>query len=53
MTNNLYDPSYAARGVPMDPHLRMILINPDSGKLFFILFFFYFRNNFFKYISIL
>ncbi|KAK4722273.1 hypothetical protein R3W88_012506 [Solanum pinnatisectum] len=29
ITNNLYDPSYAARGLPMDPHLRMFLTNPD------------------------
>ncbi|KAH0643552.1 hypothetical protein KY290_035493 [Solanum tuberosum] len=28
ITNNLYDPSYAARGLPMDPHLRAILTNP-------------------------
>ncbi|OIT28401.1 hypothetical protein A4A49_24180 [Nicotiana attenuata] len=29
ITNRLYDPSFAARGEPVDPHLRMLKQNPS------------------------
>ncbi|MCD7465909.1 hypothetical protein HAX54_002123 [Datura stramonium] len=30
--NRLYDPSFAARGEPVDPHLRILKANPNFYK---------------------
>ena len=35
MNNQLYHPSFAAKGLPVDPHLRMLKENPDFCKLIF------------------
>lgn len=34
--NRLYDPSFAAKGLPVDPHLRMLKQNPNYCKSFFL-----------------
>ncbi|XP_069152635.1 uncharacterized protein [Solanum lycopersicum] len=33
LSNGLYDSSYADKGLPLDPHLRMLKLNPSFLKV--------------------